>query len=96
MTMLALLKKPTAFLPAAMSIVALLVVVVALATSGARQPDEGAAAHLFQLLMVLQLPIIAFFLVRWLRPAPREARRVFFLQMACAIVATAPVYWLGL
>jgi len=28
-----------------------------------RQPDEGTAAHLWQLLMVGQLPIVAFFAV---------------------------------
>jgi hypothetical protein len=59
-----LLKHPSAFLPVAMSVAALATVAIALASfgfEGIRQPDEGTAAHIWQLLMAGQLPIVAFF-----------------------------------
>lgn len=50
MTQFAMLKKPTAFLPAAMSLAALATVLVYVATVGiVRQPDEGTAAPVFLL-----------------------------------------------
>jgi hypothetical protein len=52
--------------------------------------DEGAAAHLFQLLMVLQGPIILFFAIKWLPREPREALTVLALQFGawCAALGT--------
>ncbi len=91
------LKHPSAFLPVAMSLVALAVVLVHVAVFGAaREADEGATAHLWQLLMVGQLPIIAFFLIRWLPQTPRPALLIFALQIGAALVAMAPVYFLHL
>ena len=56
-----ILKHPIALLPLAMSLAALTVVLAHVAISGpAREPDEGAAAHI-SLLIALQLPLIAFF-----------------------------------
>jgi hypothetical protein len=50
-----------------MSLAALATVAVYVALLGAaRQPDENAAAHIWQLLMAAQLPIIAFFTIKWL------------------------------
>ena len=93
----ALIRRPTAALPLAMSGAALAVVIVHLALFGtARQADEGAAAHLWQLLMALQLPIVALFAVQWLPRSPRTALRVLVLQIAAMLVAMAPVFLLGL
>ena len=36
------------------------------------EEDEGTAAHIFQILMVGQLPFVAFFAAKWLRRAPRH------------------------
>jgi hypothetical protein len=96
MTVRALLRNPSAYAPVAMSVAAIFVLAVALVSGTARQSDEGAAAHLFQLLIALQLPFVAFFLLRWLRRAPQEAGKVFLLQVTCAVAALAPVYFLGL
>ncbi|MGA8278688.1 MAG: hypothetical protein WB784_10900 [Rhodanobacteraceae bacterium] len=86
---------PTAFLPFAMSLVALGVVLTHIVLFGtAREPDEGAAAHLWQLLMAGQLPIVLFFAIRWLPRAPRCALPVLALQAAAAVAALAPVYFL--
>ena len=91
------LKKPSAWLPIAMSLVALALLLGYLAIYGiARGGDEGAAAHTWQLLMAGQLPIIGYFALRWLPRAPRQAAPVFALQIAAALAALAPVYLLRL
>lgn len=96
-TVSGMLRNPSAFLPVLMSLAALATVVVHVARFGAaREADEGTAAHLWQLLMAGQVPIIAFFAVRWLPQAPREARLVLALQLAAALAALAPVFLLGL
>jgi len=96
MTRFEMLRKPSAFLPVAMSLAALATVLVYVARFGlARQPDEGTAAHLWQLLMVAQVPIIAFFAVRWLPEAPRQALPVLALQVGAVLAAAAPVLLLG-
>ena len=60
----------------------------------AREPDEGTAAHLWQILMGGQLPIIGLFAVRWLPETPRYAACVLALQTVAALAALAPVYLL--
>ena len=89
-----LLKRPSAFIPVAMSIAALAVVIGYAAIFGtARQPDEGTAAHLWQLLMAGQLPVVAFFAIRWLPAQPRPALLVLALQIGTALAAMFPVWW---
>jgi hypothetical protein len=93
----ALLRRPSAYVPVAMSVVALAVVLGHVALFGAaREADEGAAAHLFQLLMILQAPIIVFFAIRWLPRSPRPALTVLVIQAGAALAAFAPVYLLNL
>ena len=90
------LKQPTAFIPLAMSLAALAVVVGHIAVSGiAREVDEGTAAHLWQLLMAGQIPVIALFAVMWLPRAPRQALLVLVVQAAAGIAAAAPVFLLN-
>jgi hypothetical protein len=97
MTVGRMLKQPSAFLPVAMSVAALATVLIHLARFGVtHDPDEGAAAHIWQLLMAGQLPIIAFFAIKWLSQAPKEAAAVLALQLAAALAALAPVYFLEL
>jgi len=89
-------KHPSAFLPITMSLLAVAIVLSHIALFGsARQPDEGTAAHLWQLLMAGQLLIILFFAIRWLPQAPRFALPVLALQAAAAVAALAPVYLLS-
>ena len=86
------LKKPSAFLPLAMSLVALTMVLVHYAIFGiVHEEDEGTAAHIFQILMVAQVPIIAFYAIRWLPRAPKEALQVLALQVAAGFLAIAAV-----
>ncbi|HWJ53071.1 MAG TPA: hypothetical protein VNT24_06810 [Propionibacteriaceae bacterium] len=89
-----LLKRPSALFPIAMSAAALATVIgYALMFGTARQPDEGAAAHIWQLLMVGQVPVAAFFALKWLPAAPRQALLVVALQIGAAAAATFPVWW---
>jgi len=90
----ALLKRPSAFIPVAMSAVALAVVIGYAAMFGvARQADEGSAAHVWQLLMAGQVPVVAFFAIKWLPTAPRQALVVLGLQVGAALAAMFPVWW---
>ena len=92
-----IVKQPSAFLPVAMSLAALATVLVALAIGGVvREADEGTAAHIWQLLMGGQIPIVAFFAIKWLPQAPRQALYVLALQVGVALAALAPVYLLHL
>jgi hypothetical protein len=92
-----IIKHPSAYVPVAMSLAALATVALHVARFGAaREPDEGAAAHIWQLLMAAQLPIIAFFAIKWLPQAPKEASLVLALQFAAVLAALAPVFLLGL
>ncbi len=96
-SVLALAKRPSAFVPISMSIAALAMVLVSLAVSGVvRDADEGAVAHLWQILIGGQLPLLAFFLIKWLPRAPQAALSVLALQILAALAAMAPVYLLGL
>jgi hypothetical protein len=95
MDLLTVLRRPSAFLPVAMSLGALAVVLLFLASHGpAPQPDEGAAAHIWQLLMAGQVPIVLFFAVKWALREPRRAIPVLLLQVAAALAAMAPVFLL--
>jgi len=93
--MKAILKNPSAFLPLAMSFGALITVIIYVAMFGpARQADEGTAAHIWQILMAGQLPIIVFFAIKWLPRTPKQALLVLVLQGSAALMALAPVYLL--
>ena len=95
MTLSTMIRRPSAFGPILMSLAALSIVLVFLAVRGpAPQKDEGAAAHMWQLLMVCQLPMIAFFAVKWIPQLPKQAIEVLGLQLLAAVAAIAPVFLL--
>lgn len=92
-----LLKQPSALLPMAMSLAALALVLSHIAIYGVvHEADEGAAAHIWQLLMAGQMPVVGYFALKWLPQAPGKALRVLALQFAAALAACAPVYWFKL
>jgi membrane-associated HD superfamily phosphohydrolase len=91
----ALLKHPSAFLPVVMSLGAVATVMVFMALHGtASQADEGAAAHIWQLLMAVQVPIVMFFAIKWVPRSPRRAVPILALQVGAALAAMAPVFLL--
>ena len=95
MKALPILKHPSAFLPLAMSLGAFATVLIFVALHGtAPQADEGAAAHIWQLLMAAQVPIVLFFAIRWVPQSPRQAMPILALQVGAALAAIAPVFLL--
>ena len=92
-----LIKQPSAFLPMAMSLTALTMVLCYLAINGIpHKSDEGTVAHLWQILMAAQMPVIAFFAIKWLRRAPKQAMGVLALQVTAVLASMAPVFFLKL
>ena len=97
MTFPRMIREPSAFVPLAMSFAALATVLLHLARFGVtHEADEGAAAHIWQLLMAAQIPVIAFFAIKWLPQAPKEALAVLALQLGAVLAALAPVFLLEL
>ena len=90
-----LIKQPGAWIPLAMSFMAMTLILGHVAIFGiTHETDEGTAAHLFQLLMVAQLPIGAYFAVQWLLRRPKQALLFLALQAAAWIVPVATILWL--
>jgi hypothetical protein len=85
------LQRPGAFVPLAMSLIAMVMVLVHAAAFGiVHEADEGTPAHVFQLLMVAQLPMMALFTLRWLPTVPGPTLQVLVLQIgaaACAVLS---------
>ena len=80
-----------------MSFAALTILMVHIAIFGtAHEADEGAAAHVWQLLMVAQLPVMIYFALRWFPGNPRKALPVLVVQIGTVLAATAPVFFLKL
>jgi len=97
MNSLRMLKLPSAFLPVVMSLAALAMVLGHIALyGGAREADEGAAAHLFQILMAAQAPIVAYFAIKWLPKTPKQAIGILAIQVSAGIMALAPVFYFDL
>jgi hypothetical protein len=89
------IKQPSAWIPLAMSLTALAVVLGHAAVFGiVHETDEGAAAHIWQILMALQLPMVAYFLIKWLPRKPKESLLVLALLGATWLANFAAVYFL--
>lgn len=64
--------------------------------NGVMRPEEGPAARLWQLLMALQLPAMAFFAVTWLPRDPKRARAMLALHALAVVAAATPVVLLDM
>eukprot|EP01037_Dinobryon_pediforme_P008074 gene8074-8154_t len=92
-SLLTLVRTPGGYMPIAMSLCALAIVVSVVAVHGAvRDPDEGAAAHVFQLLIAAQCPILGFFAANWMAKDRTAALSVMAIQMAAIALALLPNY----
>jgi hypothetical protein len=93
--MAALLRRPSAWLPIAMSIVALAMVLGYVAVLGTGQDraahDEGGPARVFQLLITASVLATAWFAVRWLPRAPRQAAMIVVLQILATALPVAAI-----
>jgi hypothetical protein len=97
----ALLRKPSGYIPLVMSATALALLLrflgVALINGAIqRAQDEGVGAHLYQLLIGLQLFPIGWFLLRWGSASPLAALGVLALQVAAVAVTFVPLWYFGL
>ncbi len=91
------IKRPSAVLPVAMSLTAQTIVLTHIALFGhAREADEGTTAHLWQILMAGQMPVLAFFLIKWLPRAPKQTLCVLALQAGAGLASLAPVFYFNL
>ena len=89
------IKQPSAYIPLTMSLAALALVLGHAAVYGVvHEADEGAAAHIWQILMAAQLPIVAYFIFKWLPKRPRESLQILALLAGTWLVNFAAVYWL--
>ncbi|MGH9946729.1 MAG: hypothetical protein ACRD6X_05975 [Pyrinomonadaceae bacterium] len=87
-----LIRKPSAFLPLAMSIAGLTLVLVHVAIYGiVREADEGTPAHIFQLLMGVQVPIVGYFIARWVTRSPGDGVLILIIQGAAFLAAILAV-----
>lgn len=92
-----LLRRPSAWVPIAISLAALAFIVVYVAVAGiSREPgaDEGAPARIFQMLMLAQLPIIAWFALSCLPKRPKQALVILALQAAAWLTPVITILWL--
>ena len=82
MTLRFVASRVSALLPIGMSLSAIGVLVAALLYGWgvSNIGDEGAAAHLWQLLMLGQIPVIGYFALRYVTQAPREGAIVLAAQ----------------
>ncbi len=89
------LRRPVAVLPVLMSLAGLaLVLEHYVRTGGAHEPDEVTEAHLFQVLMLLEVPMIGYFILSSLPRFGRSMLAVLALQALMAAAAFTSVYFL--
>jgi hypothetical protein len=92
-----LLRHPSGFLPLAMSVAGIALVVVHVAVAGAGpDADEGTVARLWWLLMAAQVPLVMFLAVRNLPRFPKAALLVLALQATAVMANLAAVRLLNL
>ena len=90
-----LFKQPSAWIPLAMSLVALTMILGYVAMFGIVQnEDEGTPARIFQLIMLAQLPIAGYFAIKWLPKQPKQSLIVLALQAIAWIIPIATIMWL--
>ena len=85
-------RQPSAFLPLAMSLVGIVLVLGHVAVAGAGpEADEGTLARVWWLLMAAQVPVVAFFALTQLPRTPRPALVVLAVQSAGILANLAAV-----
>ena len=92
-----LFKQPSAWIPLAMSLLALAMILGYVAINGLASSgngDEGTPARIFQLIMLAQLPIAGYFAITWLPKRPKQLLIVLALQAVAWIIPIATIMWL--
>ncbi len=93
-----LLKKPSAWIPIALSLSVLTVMIIFIALSGppTRQADEGVGAHLFQIWLVLEVLMVGFFAIKWLPQRPTQTVLILLIQIVAVLATCFPVFYFHL
>ena len=93
--MTAILRKPSAWVPIAMSAMALLLVVSYVALFGVQKStgDESTIARIFQLLAG-QVPIVGYFIIKWFPKHQKQVLQIVVIQILAAIVPFLTVLFL--
>jgi len=92
-----MIKRPLAWIPVAMSLAILAMVLTTIGISGAvRQEDEGTQAHIFQIWLVLEVVLVTVFAVEWVPRRPKQALIILAIQILGALAACAPVFYFRL
>lgn len=87
------MKKPSAWIPLAMSFTTLTMFLAYLTIFGnVHHEDEGAPAHIFQLLLAGQLPIIALFAIKHFPKQPKQTLKILTLQFIATLIPIAAVF----
>jgi len=93
-----LIRKPSAWVPLVLSFWILAMEFYFLVTVGPpqREPDEGVAAHLFQLWIVAEFFLVIFFAARWLPSKRWPAFRILIMQIVLVLAGMFPVFYFHL
>lgn len=94
--MYSLLRKPSAWVPIALSLGMLAFIFTYIMLFGVSAPqqnkDEGTPAHIFQLWLVLEAVMILFFAITWLSKEPKQALIILAIQIIAVLAACAPIF----
>lgn len=89
------LQSPGAWIPLALSLAGLLMVVLhALMFGVVHEADEGTPAHVFQLLLLVQVPLVLWHLIRFLPVDRARALGVAGMQATLALAAMLAAWML--
>lgn len=88
------LRSPSAWLPIAMSLFACALVLQHVARHLPPETDEGTAAHLWQILMAAQLPLVLWFAGSRLPRDPQRGAVVIALQAGAFTASLALLAWM--
>ena len=86
------IRHPSGWLPIAMSLAACSLVLQHVVRQLPPETDEGTAAHLWQILMAAQVPIVFWVAASRLPREPKRGAIVLALQ-ACAFAASLALLW---
>jgi hypothetical protein len=91
-----MLKKPSAWIPIAMSALALLLVVGSVGLFGVQKStgDESAIARVFQLLLAGQVPVVGYFILKWSPKQQQQVLQIVAIQILAALVPFLTVFFL--
>jgi len=91
-----LVRQPSAGVPLLMSAAALAVMVMHASLFGVSHAiDEGTPARISRLLVAAELPVMLYFVMKWLPRDPPQALRVLALQTGGAVMAFIFIHFLA-